>query len=205
MLDQPSVAHILHNRQQNTLWVAMTDFAELEAPPPPEVNPRSIRLTSMPLSLFLLALLRLGLLYPACPFLAALCEQKKPRIVKEAHARGIDLRVMPQMFARHQDNSSFFDFRRKTIMWHVDWEFPEAEASFPACRWEFAHVCLCKCVCASVCVCVQVCVQVCVCVFVCKCVSVSVCLCLCLSVCVSVCLCVSVSVWQESKPSFDST
>ncbi|EGD74657.1 hypothetical protein PTSG_06022 [Salpingoeca rosetta] len=59
---------------------------------------------------------------------------KKPRIIKEAQARGIDLRLMPAMFSRHSENTTSFDFRKRTIRWHIDWVFPEADVSFPACK-----------------------------------------------------------------------
>ncbi|XP_066584302.1 box C/D snoRNA protein 1 [Prorops nasuta] len=44
-----------------------------------------------------------------------------------ANQRNIDLRLMPQNFTKHKENSTFYKRNTNEIFWRIEWIFPQAE------------------------------------------------------------------------------
>ncbi|XP_028402138.1 box C/D snoRNA protein 1-like [Dendronephthya gigantea] len=52
------------------------------------------------------------------------------RLRVEAAKKGVNLRLMPVSFQKRKENTSFFHFKSKVIMWRIKWEFPQANTHY---------------------------------------------------------------------------
>ncbi|XP_060074723.1 box C/D snoRNA protein 1-like [Ylistrum balloti] len=55
-------------------------------------------------------------------------------LVKEARKRGIKLKIMPYPMARRKHNLTMYHHKLKTILWNVQWLFPQSEAKYTSKR-----------------------------------------------------------------------
>ncbi|WAR30869.1 BCD1-like protein [Mya arenaria] len=46
-------------------------------------------------------------------------------IETQAKHRGVRLRLMPYPMTKRKTNSTYYQYKSKTLHWHVEWEFPE--------------------------------------------------------------------------------
>ncbi|KAL3871923.1 hypothetical protein ACJMK2_039895 [Sinanodonta woodiana] len=53
---------------------------------------------------------------------------------KQASRRNIDLRLMPFPMSKRKDNFTTYHYKSKSILWQIEWLFPQAEARYIAKR-----------------------------------------------------------------------
>lgn len=51
-------------------------------------------------------------------------------LLTHAHQKGVFLKLMPNTFSRHKENTSMYHYKSKLIKWHVDWIFPVEGLTF---------------------------------------------------------------------------
>ncbi|XP_069119651.1 box C/D snoRNA protein 1-like [Argopecten irradians] len=56
------------------------------------------------------------------------------KLVKEAGKRGTKLKVMPYPMARRKHNTTMYQHKLQTILWNVQWVFPQSDVKFTSKR-----------------------------------------------------------------------
>ncbi|XP_033643338.1 mucin-2-like [Asterias rubens] len=55
---------------------------------------------------------------------------KYQQLSRNCKSRKVWLSLLPPVFSRHKENTSYFQRKEKTIYWRVHWKFPQSDAEF---------------------------------------------------------------------------